>query len=299
MDSFGRCEICEALSWSPVYEGRIRDGVFGNYREGAVIARCGSCGVERLHESCCPPPQIYESEAYRAKLAEGDYYKTHDELQLYTQAALWPLSLRGAVVADVGCAGGALLDQYAAIADRLIGIEPSDIYHAALQSRGYSVYPYAAAAVKEKAKVDYAFSIQVIEHVQNPRRFLEEIRQLLKAGAKLLVSTPNRDDILMKILRSDYASFFYRVVHRWYFDRDSLAKCARLAGFELARVRYVHRYPLSNALAWLRDRAPKGRDRLAGITELGDELWRQFLVETGQTDCIYMELCTRENASSP
>ena len=98
---------------------------------------------------------------------------------------------------------------------------------------------------------------------------------------------------------SNYASFFYRVVHRWYFDRASLAKCAQLAGFEVARVRYVHRYPLSNALAWLRDREPKGRERLAGITELADELWRQFLVESGQTDCIYMELCTRQNASSP
>ena len=260
--------------------------------------RCGGCAVERLDEAFCPPAEIYETDAYRAKLQEGDYFKTHDELQIYTQAALAPHSLRGAAVADVGCAGGALLDHYRGVASRLVAIEPSNLYHASLRERGYDVHRYAAGAAKAGVRVDYAFSIQVIEHVANPRTFLQDIGRLLGPGGRALISTPNRDDILLKLLPQDYASFFYRVVHRWYFDCASLAQCAELAGLQATRVRYVHRYPLSNALAWLRDRRPQGRGRLPGITELGDELWSDYLVQTGQTDCLYMELCTKAGASS-
>lgn len=292
------CEICGAHSWSAAYEGAVRDGPFGKYREGARVARCGGCGVERLEEAFCPPAEIYETDAYRAKLQEGDYFKTHDELQIYTQQALAPHSLRGAALADVGCAGGALLDHYRGVAARLIAIEPSSLHHESLRSRGYEVHRYAAEAARAGVRVDYAFSIQVIEHVGNPREFLADIGRLLAPGGRVLISTPNRDDVLLKLLPGEYRSFFYRVVHRWYFDRASLARCAELAGLQVARVRYVHRYPLSNAIGWLRDRRPQGRARLPGIDEAGDEHWRQYLVESGQTDCLYIELCTKAAASS-
>lgn len=124
----------------------------------------------------------------------------------------------------------------------------------------------------------------------NPRAFLEEIRPLISSSGSLLISTPNRDDILMELLPEDFPAFFYRVVHRWYFDAKSLADCARRAGYSVAQTRHVHRYGLSNALAWLRDRRPTGRARLAGIEPLADGLWRDYLEATGHSDCLYMLL---------
>jgi 2-polyprenyl-3-methyl-5-hydroxy-6-metoxy-1,4-benzoquinol methylase len=294
-DSFGACEICGGRGWSPVYRGEVRDGVFGRTRSGTTVARCDGCGVDRLEESACPDESFYETEGYRRKLQEelsaAGHYAVADELQVFTQQVLWPHSLRGQTVADIGSAGGSFLDGVAAAAARCVAVEPCTIYHKVLRERGYDVFSYAQDARHEYAgKVDLAVSIQVIEHVRNPRAFLEEIRPLLAPSGRLVISTPNRDDILMKLLPQDFAAFFHRVVHRWYFDAASLAACARLAGFEVTGTRYVHRYGMANALAWLRDRRPTGRTRMDAISPLADELWGSYLSETGQSDCLYMEL---------
>lgn len=293
--TFQSCEICGADAWHELYRGPIRDGTFGTLLSDALVARCGACGVDRLAEAYCVPDVIYESDAYRKKLQQGldsaAYAATHDELQIFTLQTLWPESWRDKVVADIGCAGGALLDLLRGASSVQLAIEPSDIFQSSLVARGYQVFPSAAAAAAAwSGKVDLALSIQVIEHLAAPVAFLSEIRQLLAPGGRLLISTPNRDDILMRLLPDDFPAFFYRSVHRWYFDAAALATCARRAGFEVGEPHYVHRYGMANALAWLRDRRPTGRNRLPGISADADQTWGSFLERSGQADCLYLML---------
>ena len=40
-------------------------------------------------------------------------------------------------------------------------------------------------------KFDLIIAIEIIEHLDNPRQFLEEIQKLLKPGGQLIVTTPN------------------------------------------------------------------------------------------------------------
>jgi SAM-dependent methyltransferase len=293
--SFDSCEICGAGDWSEVYRGPVRDGVFGQSNPNAIVARCSDCGTDRLDEANCPGDGFYETEAYRRKLQEEltteGHYAVSDELQLFTQEAIWPRSLRGKAVADVGCAGGSFLDHVAGLASEIVAIEPCSIYHESLNNRGYKVYPYAASASGDFAgRIDFAVSSQVIEHVRNPRTYLEDIRPLLSPEGRLVISTPNRDDILMELLPDDFPSFFYRTVHRWYFNVASLAECAKLAGFEVVETQFVHRYGMANALAWLRDRRPTGRCRMDAVGPLADELWQSYLQQSGKTDCIFLTL---------
>lgn len=293
--SFKACEICGERDWTEIYVGPVRDGPFGSLAKGGTVARCGGCGADRLSEASCAPPEIYESDAYREKLQQGldtrAYFAEHDRLQIHTLLALWPRALHGATVADIGCAGGSFLDHVAGLAARLIAVDPSPVYRKSLLERDYEVFPYTDDAVKAcRQVVDLAVSIQVIEHTVDPRAFLADIRPLIAPGGSLLISTPNRDDILMELLPQEYPSFFYRVVHRWYFDARSLATCASLAGYVVERTRHLHRYSLSNAMAWLRDRRPTGDSRIAGIEPLADDLWRSYLESTGRSDCLYMIL---------
>lgn len=293
--SFSACEICGANNWRELYRGPVRDGVFGSSCGQASVARCTQCGVDRLAEEYATLDSVYETATYRNKLQQGlsseSYFEMHDELQIHTLQAMWPTSLRGAVIADIGCAGGSLLDHLHGISIAQVAIEPSDIFRESLLQRGYQVYPYAHEACRDWAgRVDHAFSIQVIEHILNPRKFLEDIRSLLSPGGRLVISTPNRNDILMALLPDDFPEFFYRTVHRWYFDATSLADCARRAGFDVVETRFAHRYGMANAISWLRDRRPTGRSRIDAIAPLADNLWRSYLEQSGQADCIYMTL---------
>lgn len=298
-DRFGPCEICNAQSWTTVHEGDVRDGTFGSVRANAMVARCSGCGVERLAEDCCPDATFYEGEAYREKLGQGldsgSHFADADHLQRFAFDVLSTNALRETTVADIGCSGGSFLDHVSGLADRKIAIEPSDIYQASLTARGYEVYPYTGdAADTIGPEVDFAFSFQVIEHVQDPRAFLAGIRSILKPTGRLVISTPNRDDILMRLLPDDFPSFFYRVVHRWYFDAASLATCAERAGFRVEATRFIHRYGMSNALAWLRDRQPTGNQQLEGIGHGADLSWRGQLEESGQSDNLFMALVPAE-----
>jgi 2-polyprenyl-3-methyl-5-hydroxy-6-metoxy-1,4-benzoquinol methylase len=292
---FHDCEICGAAQWTEAYQGAIRDGVFGAYIQRAVVARCGGCGVERLGEDFCAPPAFYETEAYRSKLQQGlgsdAYFSAHDDLQIQTLRAIWPQNLRGANVADVGCGGGALLDHLRGWTKMQVAVEPYDVFRTDLAARNYAVYPYAQDAVADWAgKIDMAFSVQVIEHTQNPRVFLEEIKPLLRSDGRLVISTPNVRDILFGLLPEDFPSFFYRVVHRWYFSADSLATCARLAGFKVESVRHIHRYKMANTLRWLRDRKPTGNAPMADFGQLADAFWTGYLESIGRSDCLYLIL---------
>ena len=136
--------------------------------------------------------------------------------------------------------------------------------------------------------VDCVVSVATIEHVLNPCAFLAEIGALLKPGGVLIIATPNRNDVLLKLLPEEFPEFYYRTVHRWYFDRKSLRQCVELAGLDVVSERYVQTYGMANVLLWLKDRKPNGNSRMPGIDHVADQLWNGYLQATGQSDNIYV-----------
>lgn len=291
------CEICNDNEWEPRYHGRIRNGKFGNYCDSDhTVWACRSCGVERLSEKASKGLELYEKGGYKELMAEPSSEAVerakYNFLQLEYLNIVTAADLRDKKVADIGCGPGCFLDAVKEIASIGTAIEPCKVYHESLVRRGYEVYSTADAAVEQNMEsVDFAFSFAAIEHVNHPVNFLKNIKQLLKPEARLLVSTPNRNDIMMHLLGDDYKSFFYRSVHRWYFDAKSLEFCAGQAGFRVVKTFCVHRFGLNNALLWLRDRRPQGNKPLP-YHENGelDELWRNHLTAQGAGDYLYQLL---------
>lgn len=290
---FKLCEICGTNNWSFIFEGPIRTGAFGTRTEDGKIARCGGCGVDRLDESVSISALAYESDDYRAAMAQGleveDFFSHADPVQIYNLSAFWPLNLRGKVIADIGCGAGSFLSHVSGLAEKIIAVEPTERYHNSLRQRGYDVFSYATDTLKVHPEgVDIAVTFQVIEHVLNPRAFLTEIAALLKPGGGLIIATPNRDDILMKLLPEDFPPFFYRTAHRWYFDRLSLRHCVEAAGLLVESERYLQTYGMSNALLWMKERRPTGNTRLLGINHVADQLWHGYLDASGQSDDLFV-----------
>ena len=296
-DIFQSCEICGHSNWEERYRGEVRDGAFGNLSEDAcIVAKCLKCGIERLNESACQDEGFYETEEYRRLLNQPEdiagFMAEHDVLQLRNLTVLWPESIRHKIIADIGCAAGSFLDHVSGLAREKIAIEPCAVYHDSLKLRGYHVYPFVKDAVLDWAgRIDFAFCFSVIEHVQNPRFFLNEIRELLNHEGKLIVSTPNRLDIMMDLKGDEYKRFFYRTVHRWYFDAESFIYCAREAGLKVIETHCVHRFGLSNAMAWLKDGKPTGDIPLPHLDNpLLDNFWKRYVESKGVGDYLYFKI---------
>jgi len=289
------CEICGAGDWKTVYEGPIRDGSFGNVTpESQRIYQCGQCRVQRLEESACKDDSFYAGKKYRELLGESSdaegFWARHDTHQIRNLNALWPHASRNRVVADIGCAAGSFLDHLSGLAATTLAIEPCREYHPSLRKRGYEVYGSTIDACADyQQRVELAASLATIEHVEHPFNFMSEIRQLLKPGGLLLVSTPNRGDILMDLLGHDYQEFFYRTVHRWYFDMQSLSDLAQRSGFDVVQEKCVQRFGISNALAWLKDRKPTGDQVLPAMGDpLLNQFWQTYLESKGSGDYLYL-----------
>ena len=291
------CEICGSDDLLPVFSGPIRDGSYGNTTPADhTIYQCNRCAVQRLEESACKDDSFYAGKNYRELIGEAadaeGFWQKHDIHQIRNLSVIWPHSIRDKVVADIGCAAGSFLDHISGLAKLCLAVEPCEEYHDSLIHRGFNVYPSTAHTLKEFAgQVDFAFSFSTIEHIGNPLEFFSEIRQLLRPDGFFLVSTPNRNDILMDVLGDEYKQFFYRTVHRWYFDINSLVNLAERCRFEIAEKRCLHRFGISNTLAWLRDRRPTGDRPLAGFDDsVLNEFWKNYLESKGVGDYLYLLL---------
>jgi len=290
------CVICESNQWDIAYFGPIREGSHGSIHNNASVYQCRKCKVQVLLESDCMPNEYYETGEYREKLKQSltldNAIEEHELLNRFTFESIWPLSVRNKKVLDVGCGTGSLLDAIKGISKYQVGIEPCQPYLDSVVDKGYVGYRSIEDCIGKQGpnSFDLAFSIQVIElflaSVRNGRITLA----LLKPGADFIVSTPNRDDILMSLLPKEFSSFFYRTPHRWYFDSESLEFCARSAGFEVVETKYIHRYGMANTIRWLRDRQPAGMKKIKGIDMLADNLWKGYLESTHQSDNLYIHL---------
>jgi 2-polyprenyl-3-methyl-5-hydroxy-6-metoxy-1,4-benzoquinol methylase len=291
------CEICGSASWTPVFRGPVRDGAFGKVtKEHHVVWQCDVCLSQRLEEEACKDTSFYADTRYRCLVgdptdAEG-FWEKHDVLQMQNLQVLGPHLLRNKTVADIGCAAGSFLDHIKGLTRHCLSIDPCQEYHQSLKDRNYEVFSTVTEALSLwSGSVDYAFSFSVIEHILNPKEFLREIKELLKPDGYLLISTPNRRDILMELLGDEYKRFFYRSVHRWYFDEASLMHLTKVTGLEFVQLSCVHRFGVSNALTWLRDRSPQGDNSLPHLNDsILNDFWKRYLESKGVGDYLYLLL---------
>lgn len=290
-----RCRLCGCGKVSVTYQGPIRDGKVGNlYKDTVSMYRCERCGTiwhENLQEDY---ETFYESEDYRQSL-EGtssiaDFYRMHDAESLakfhYTGTEIF----RGKVVADIGCGGGAFLDYVNTVAQGVIAVEPSQTYRKAMAEKGFTAFPYVSDAQREYAgKIDVLISFDVIEHVQDPLKFVEEAHSLLRSGGSAFIGTPTDAPVMRELLGKDYESFLFSTQHPWVLSKGSFLWIAEQCGIKDYRCKFYQRYGMGNLLYWLLNREPGQHRQYDFISRGLDEHWRSDLEDRELSDYIVFE----------
>ena len=97
---------------------------------------------------------------------------------------------------DVGCGQGSFLKRLRNVlpSTNLLGI---DVYDHAGLSRDHDLHvtDLNNPDFSEVAPADFVISIEVIEHLENPRAFLRSLVGLVKPGCTVMVTTPNVENI--------------------------------------------------------------------------------------------------------
>jgi SAM-dependent methyltransferase len=132
-------------------------------------------------------------------------------------------------IVDFGAGSGTFAAPCTAVGFDVTAVEPDEALRASLQRLGVSAV--AAAAALPDRTFHYAYSLNVLEHIQEDVDALRTLREKLVPGARLLVYVP-----AFPLL---HTSMDARVGHIRRYTRTSLCTSIAAAGFEIEQARYA------------------------------------------------------------
>jgi 2-polyprenyl-3-methyl-5-hydroxy-6-metoxy-1,4-benzoquinol methylase len=187
---------------------------------------------------------------------------------------------RAGRVLDVGCSSGYLAERLQARGNVVVGIDLDE--QAAEHARRFCEAVHVGDVETmdlpfEPATFDAVLCGDVIEHLRDPRRFLQRIRPLLKPDGRLVLSTPNVANWAMR-LGLLFGRFRYTErgildgSHVHLFTRKTLVECLGAAGYRVTRLDFTAPVPVLST--------PRVEAVAHGIGRLRPSLLAyQFLVE--------------------
>lgn len=114
-------------------------------------------------------------------------------------------------------------------AKEVIAVEPSLSLAHTCSEKGITTFASTLGALRLDRYVDVVAAFEVLEHVFDPARFLEQCAALLGNGGKLFLSCPNVFGIDVQALGTESSTFQYE--HLNYFHPESIKVLLERVGF--------------------------------------------------------------------
>lgn len=225
-------------------------------------ARCAGCGLLAAQ----PQATFEELHAYYT----GTYYEAHPldaethfrenvrdypryELPLMERlcAGFWPAP--GSNVGEVGCGHGSLLHLLRERGYRVRGAELSPSAVAFCRQKGLDVHEGRDFGDEEES-CELSASLQVIEHVLDPRAFVRRMVRLAKPGGAVVITTENAwtaqfgFERAAHLLRGRPAPYRTSTEHTFVFQGAHLERLLREEGCAEARSAPYRRLPAQGNL---------------------------------------------------
>lgn len=259
----GHCPLCNQAS-SSVLTHSLRRG------QGKVL-HCPACdhGFLVQHQQV-DVKQFYAEEyrqeySHRAEKAETNAFELFDVYKHYQKGRLdiiSPLLKPDTRLLEVGASSGQFLWH---VKDRVRQVHAIELDKACrkfleedLGIPADDEYLENSRFAGERYNVVCAF--QVMEHIEDPVKFLRTLVDTTVPGGDILVEVPNLYDPLLSVWNVQaYGTFYYHCAHLHYFSESSLRKVACEAGFTESEIEISHTqdYNLLNHLHWIMNNTPQ------------------------------------------
>jgi 2-polyprenyl-3-methyl-5-hydroxy-6-metoxy-1,4-benzoquinol methylase len=292
-----KCPICCGQSLMSEYEGPIRSGGVGSPQtSGYKVMKCRNCDTNFLSPFPERTQMFYESDVYRR-----EYDNTIDEAELtrkyeYEQNdrihQIGLENIRGKVIADFGTGIGLFLDAVKGVAGRTIAVEPMQSFKDILMRKGHQYYEYPDQL--DAAMVDIGACFDVLEHIDDPFKFLASVRRTMKKNSIFYIAVPNKNDILMHVQKEVAAPFLYCTAHLFYFSGTSLSYLLDKSGFSVLEEKGMHKYDFYNLISWLKLGKPCGRKRLQCLDEHFEAQFKSELIRMELSSHIFIKAAVKE-----
>jgi 2-polyprenyl-3-methyl-5-hydroxy-6-metoxy-1,4-benzoquinol methylase len=189
----------------------------------------------------------YSSGVYR------EYAKSRDLKIATARPRLEAIKQRatGKRLLDVGCATGFFMEAAADAGFDVRGVEFSTVAISLARPdiRERIVRGDVNELLRnETKKFDVVTAFDIIEHVQNPANFLQELREILRPGGVLAISSPDTGHVLRYLMGSKWP-MLQPLQHTVLFSRRSIAALLERSGFQDVQVETAHKVLTMDYLA--------------------------------------------------
>ncbi len=228
-----KCPICETCinvgGFSEVYISPFNNQEYKKYE-------CPNCDVH-WWEPLKIIPEFYEKEIFDIYTVFHEGIRS--ELRENHKAFFWyfPKEIKGKLL-DIGCGDGVFLKKAYEAGFEVFGIDfDSKSVEVAKKSIGVdtiyamSLKEFYNFSKKNKLKFDVITFFEVLEHQDNPKEFLEMVKELLKENGYIAGSVPNRDR-LFKDVDWRYFYFDYPPHHFLRFSKKALENTFKIFDFK-------------------------------------------------------------------
>lgn len=234
------CPLCGGQESRPLIE-----------KEGAVYVQCEECGLVYTDPAPGPEELRQVADEWARKHHAGQHRMVWEGNRTLQEMIYGPRMWRidqyrySGRLLDVGCSTGEFLDFAANRGWEVKGCELAQ--HTAEIARRRCRCEVRCATFEESGFEDGFFDVvtmwDVIEHLFDPGRALEEAWRVLRPGGLLAFITPNYNSISRKILKEKWEGLI-PPRHLFVFNATSVKKLVALSGGKVVAVRTVDFNPL-------------------------------------------------------
>lgn len=180
---------------------------------------------------------------------------------------------------EIGCGHGDFLVQAAERGLAVMGVEYSahsaNVAARRLGDRGQIICGDISSLKDSAKRFDFIVFADVLEHVRDPRAFLQSVHALLKPDGLAVVILPSLDSLSARLMGSSWMEF--KPEHLWYFSTPNLSRLLHSESFGALRafpakktlsLEYISGHfdhypvqPISSILAFLNKLLPRSLRR--------------------------------------
>jgi len=220
--------------------GEVTSRLFA--KQDRDFLRCSNCGLVWIDPM---PAQGERSDFYEEAYSQGhyvDFASASVVRQAIAQHRLEQVqsAARPGRWLDVGCAAGDFLAAAKKAGIQAEGLEISQT--AVEQARGRELCAHRSAVedFEPASAYDAITAFDVIEHLLDPRRFLERVHGWLVPGGTVALTLPDIGGWLPRALRRHWF-YYWPDDHLYYFDRHTIARLLGDTGFRLLHLETAHK----------------------------------------------------------
>ncbi len=223
-----------------------------------VLFRCVSCGFvwTARSQGGAQGTQLYDA-SYFDSGGYSEYFKDLDQRRYEAKRRLgWLTStVRPGSLLEAGCAAGFFVDGARRAGIHATGVELAEVcVRFAIEKLGLPVREGRFESVAASTRVGAVCAFHVLEHVDDPRKFMTTARSVLAPGGWLALEVPNIESSAARLQGRSWHGL-QPAYHRWHFSPQSLSRLVREYGF---RIRRRDTVPVSHYLRPRYRLSPKG-----------------------------------------